>query len=86
VLRAKVYDTGKRLELAQPSDGLHPAEALLDQFAFLLAHGIAGVARGAAVDGITTVWRRRVVRRWRRGSYRAPVRARHSGRRLIRDQ
>src|SRR6185503_19059597 len=31
--------------------GLHPAKGLFDQFPFALAHGVAGMARGAAIDG-----------------------------------
>ena len=37
-------------QLAQPADGLHPAEDLLDQFPFPLADRIARVPGGAAVD------------------------------------
>ena len=36
--------------LAQPGDGLGPAERLLDPLADALADGVAGMARGAAVD------------------------------------
>src|SRR5260221_87562 len=41
--------------LAQPGDGLDPAERLLDPLALDHADGIAGVARGAAVDGRAAV-------------------------------
>ena len=37
-------------ELAEQPDAFVPAEALLDQFAFLLAEGVARVTGGAAVD------------------------------------
>ena len=37
-------------QLPQAADGLHPAEHLLDEFASLLTGGIAGVARGPAID------------------------------------
>ena len=37
-------------EFAQPAEGLHPAEDLLDQFSLALADGIARVPRGPPVD------------------------------------
>ena len=40
-----------QLDLSQGSDGLPPAEHFLDPLAQSLADGIAGVARGAGVDG-----------------------------------
>src|ERR1017187_3496518 len=41
-------------ELAQQSNILHPAEALLDALALLLADGVTGVPCGARVDGAAT--------------------------------
>src|SRR6202795_3761112 len=35
----------------KPADRLAPAEWLLDALSLLLAHGIAGMSRGARVDG-----------------------------------
>ena len=37
----------------EPADGLAPAERLLDALSLLLAHRIAGMPRGAGVDGGT---------------------------------
>src|SRR5262252_8607517 len=37
-------------QLPQPADRFHPAEDLLNQLAFLLADGIPGMTRGAAID------------------------------------
>ena len=38
-------------QFAQQRDVFQPAEALLDPFAFLLTHGVAGVPSGAPIDG-----------------------------------
>ena len=38
-------------ELAEQADRFHPAEGLLDQFPLPLAHGVAGVTQGTAVEG-----------------------------------
>ena len=38
-------------ELTQPTDGLQPAEDLLDQFSLLLADRVAVVTRGPIIDG-----------------------------------
>jgi hypothetical protein len=44
-------------QLAQSADRLHPAEALLDAFAHLLAHRVARAARTACVDGTASSFR-----------------------------
>src|SRR5216684_5985299 len=38
-------------QLPQPADRLHPTKDLFNQLPFLLADQVAGVSRGAAVDG-----------------------------------
>ena len=48
------------VELPEAADRLHPAEALLDQFAFLLTDRIAAMSRRACVD--RTAPSRRVLR------------------------
>ena len=55
-------------QLSQAAHGFHPAEDLLDQFAFLLADGIARVTRRAAVD-LTAFDLLRDVRRERQGAH-----------------
>src|SRR5436190_23016577 len=58
-------------ELPEPADGLHPAEALFDQFAFPLTDGIARMARGPLIDRTAAAVRRRVLRQVRGGAHRA---------------
>src|SRR5258705_1521744 len=41
--------------LAEQAGRLEPAEDLLDELALLLAHDVAGVARGAAIDRTRTL-------------------------------
>src|SRR5258705_13024118 len=41
--------------LAEQAGRLEPAEDLLDELALLLAHDVAGVARGAAIDRTRTI-------------------------------
>src|SRR5262245_24644316 len=44
-------------ELPHQADRLEPAEDLLDELAFPLAHQVAGMARGAAIDRTRTIRR-----------------------------
>jgi len=37
-------------QFAEQADRFHPAKDLLNQFPFLLAHGVAGMPRRAIVD------------------------------------
>ena len=59
-------------QLAQAADGLHPAEALLDQLALPLTDGVAGMARRAAIDR-AAAGARRVLRDMRRDVHRAQL-------------
>ena len=63
-------------QLAQAADGLHPAEALLDQLPFLLTDRVAGMPRRAGVDRAAPS-RSRVLRDVRRDVHR-PQRRRRS--------
>jgi hypothetical protein len=44
-------------QLAEATGGFHPAEALLDQFPFLLTEGIATMARRPAINSAAAVSR-----------------------------
>src|SRR3972149_327481 len=48
------FSEASQLHLLQQPDHLHPAEGLLDPFAFLLADLVAGVPRGASVHRTPT--------------------------------
>ena len=60
--------TATMAQFAETADGLHPAERLLDQFAFPLTDRVARMSRGASVDrapapptrGVRDEMRRRV--------------------------
>src|ERR1700704_4756020 len=57
-------------QLAQPADGLHPPEDLLDQLPLLLADRVAGMTQGPIIEGAPRYFLRDV----RRPPQRAPAR------------
>ncbi len=43
-------------QLPEPTNGLHPAEALLEEFPLLLTDRISEVPRRTPIDGISSPW------------------------------
>src|SRR6202011_6329959 len=62
-------------ELAESTDGLHPAEDFFDAFAHALADVVAGVPRGPSVQGATLLLERDV-----RGGLEVPQRVDNAAR------